>query len=239
MNTTEHPIIDNFNTVKEAITACAIEAGRDPESVKLIAISKKHPASAVNTILSTGHMDFGENQVQEAVNKIPQVNNPDVTWHFIGHLQSNKAKFIPGNFIWIHSLDSLKLAKNLNALAEEKGATINALVEVNIAHDPNKHGLAPEDVVSYVGELVAENLSCVKLRGLMGMGPHGAKSEILHTLFSNLRKLRDECIDKYGLTEFTELSMGMSGDYCEAIKEGATMIRVGTGIFGQRDYSKK
>lgn len=240
MNATQHSIINNFNMIKEEITACTINAGRDPGSVKLIAVSKKHPASAVNTVLSTtGHTDFGENQALEAIDKISQIDSPDVTWHFIGHLQSNKAKFIPGKFVWVHSLESMKLAKRLNALAEEKGATINALIEVNISYDPNKHGVTPEEVVSFVGELIAENLSCIKLRGLMGMGPHGANSDELQSIFSNLRKLRDECIEKYGLTEFTELSMGMSGDYREAIKEGATMIRVGTGIFGQRDYAKK
>ncbi|GAB4507841.1 MAG: hypothetical protein Tsb0026_04910 [Sulfuricaulis sp.] len=188
--------------------------------------------------IAAGQKDFGESTTQNALPKISQLAHPSIDWHFIGHLQTNKAKFIPGNFSWLHSLDSLDLARKLFRLALEQSATINILIEVNVTRDPKKHGITPEALPTFMEKLLKENLTALPLRGLMTIAPHDAPEKDIRACFAGLRRLRDDCQQHFGLKNFTELSMGMSGDYVEAIKEGATMVRVGTAIFGKRDYAK-
>lgn len=239
MNQTSDAIASNLFRVRQSIADAARLAGREPDEIRLIAVSKNHSHEAVAAAIANGHKDFGESTAQEALPKISHLANNSVTWHFIGHLQSNKAKFIPRNFSWLHSLDNPALARKLSRLAQEQSAKINILIEVNVSRDPRKHGIAPEALVKFLEQLLKEDLSGLSLRGLMTIGPRDAPEEEIRRCFASLRALRDECGKRLALPGFTELSMGMSGDYVEAIKEGATMVRIGTAIFGERDYSGK
>ncbi len=227
----------NLARVRDEIATAARAAGRRPEDIRLIAVSKTHPPEAVAAAIAAGQSDFGENTVQEALTKIPIYGS--VTWHMIGHLQSNKAKFVPGSFAWVHSIDSLKLAQRLSRQAAEKGVALDALFEVNVTRDPAKHGLAPEELAPVLDALLKEGHPGLRLRGLMTIGPYPATEADSRACFARLRELRDECRKRFGLQDFTELSMGMSGDYAAAIKEGSTMVRIGTAIFGERDYPQK
>ena len=226
----------NLARVRAEIATAAHAAGRKPEEIRLIAVSKTHPSEAVAAAIAAGQMDFGENTVQEALTKIPLYSS--ATWHMIGHLQSNKAKSVPGNFAWVHSIDSLKLAQRLSRQATGKGVVLDALFEVNVTRDPAKHGLPPEELAPLLDTLLKEGHTGLRLRGLMTLGPHPATETDSRASFARLRELRDDCRKRFGLKDFTELSMGMSGDYAAAIKEGSTMVRIGTAIFGERDYGK-
>ena len=229
-------VAGNLARVRAEIAAAARAAGRKPEEIRLIAVSKTHPGEAVVAAIAAGQMDFGENTVQEALTKIPLYKS--ATWHMIGHLQSNKAKSIPGNFGWVHSIDSLKLAQRLSRLAQEKGVVLDALFEVNVTRDPAKHGLPPEELAPLLDTLLKDAHPGLRLRGLMALGPYPATEADSRACFARLRELRDDCRKRFGLQDFTELSMGMSGDYAAAILEGSTMVRIGTAIFGERDHSK-
>jgi len=235
MHLTTH-IAANLERLRASLADAALRAGRHPQDVKLIAVSKTQPAEAVAAAIAAGQRAFGESTVQDALTKIPHFAGQALEWHFIGHLQSNKARFIPGNFAWVHSLTSLKLAQRLAHLAQEQNTIINALIEVNITRDPAKHGLAPEDVAPRLDELLKANLAGIPLRGLMAIGPHPATEFERRASFAALRQLRDDCAQRFALPAFTELSMGMSGDFVEAILEGSTMVRVGTALFGERNY---
>ena len=228
-------VAGNFARVRAEIAAAARATGRKPEEIRLIAVSKTHPPEAIAAAIAAGQMDFGENTVQEALTKIPLYAS--ATWHMIGHLQSNKAKFVPGNFAWVHSVDSLRLAQRLSRLAQEKGIVLDALFEVNVTRDPAKHGLPPEELAPLLDTLLKEGHPGLRLRGLMTLGPYPATETNSRACFAQLRELREDCRKRFELKDFTELSMGMSGDYAAAIKEGSTMVRIGTAIFGERDYS--
>lgn len=227
-------IAANLERLRATLADAAQRAGRHPADVKLIAVSKTQPAEAVAAAIAAGQRVFGESTAQDALTKIPHFAGQALEWHFIGHLQSNKTRFIPGNFAWVHSLTSLKIAQRLARQAQEQNTTINTLVEVNITRDPAKHGLAPEDVVPRLDELLKADLAGIPLRGLMAIGPHPATEFERRASFAALRKLRDDCARRFALPGFTELSMGMSGDFIEAILEGSTMVRVGTALFGER-----
>ena len=229
-------VAGNFARVRAEIAAAARATGRKPEEIRLIAVSKTHPPEAIAAAIAAGQVDFGENTVQEALTKIPLYES--ATWHMIGHLQSNKAKFIPGNFAWVHSLDNLKLAQRLSRLAQEKGVALDALFEVNVTRDPAKHGLPPEELAPLLDTLLKEGHPGLRLRGLMTLGPYPATETNSRACFAQLRELREDCRKRFELKDFTELSMGMSGDYAAAIKEGSTMVRIGTAIFGERDYGQ-
>ncbi len=229
-------IAANLERLRATLADAAHRAGRRPEDVKLVAVSKTQPAEAVAAAIAAGQRVFGENTVQDALTKIPQFAGQGLEWHFIGHLQSNKARFIPGNFAWVHSLASVKLAQRLARLAQEQNRSINTLIEVNIARDPAKHGVAPEDIAALLDQLLKANLSGIHLRGLMAVGPHPATESEQRAGFAALRKLRDDCVQCFALPGFTELSMGMSGDFVEAVLEGSTMVRLGTALFGERSY---
>ncbi len=239
MNQSFGDIASNLFRVKQSIAEAASVAKRNPDEIRLIAVTKTHSHEAVAAAIEAGHQDFGESTTQEALTKISRLANPSITWHFIGHLQTNKAKFIPGNFSWLHSLDDLDLARKLSRRARELSANINILIEVNVTRDPKKHGIAPRALPDFIEQLLKADLPALSLRGLMTIGPHAAPEKEIRECFASLRELRDECRTRFALSTFTELSMGMSGDYLEAIKEGATMVRVGTAIFGERDYPRK
>jgi len=230
-------IAANLERLRAALADTAQRVGRRPEEVKLIAVSKTQPAAAVAAAVAAGQRLFGENTVQEALTKIPQFAGQGLEWHFIGHVQSNKARFIPGNFAWVHSLDSVSLAQRLARLTQEQKTTVNALIEVNITRDPAKHGVAPQDLGPLLEQLLKTNLAGIQLRGLMAIGPHPATESERRASFAAVRTLRDDCTQRFALPGFTELSMGMSDDFIEAIQEGSTLVRVGTALFGQRTYA--
>ena len=238
MRQAAHSIAHNLGALRQTIADAARSAGRHSEDVRLIAVSKTHSAAAIEAAIAAGQREFGENTVQEAMTKIPRFADRLLTWHFVGYLQSNKAKFIPGNFSWLHSLDSVKLAERVSRVAVSTDAVVNTLVEVNITRDPATHGIVPEMLYALLDDLVKRELPGIKLRGLMAMGPHPASESEVRAAFANLRELRDMCRQRFGITDFAELSMGMSGDYVEAIKEGSTMVRIGTAIFGERIYAE-
>ena len=229
-------IVSNLTRIRDTIREVALHSARPPDAVKLIAVSKTHPTLMIEAAVSAGQTVFGENTAQEALPKIATLPERGLEWHFIGHLQSNKAKFIPGSFDWVHSLDSLKLAQRLSQAALEHNTVIHSLVEVNITRDPKKHGVAPEALLSLVEQFLKAELPGIALRGLMALGPHPASEPETRRAFAGLRRLRDACRKDFALAGFSELSMGMSGDYIVAIEEGSTMVRVGGAIFGDRVF---
>ena len=231
-------ITANLTRVRDTIHEAAVRAGREPSAIKLIAVSKTHPIPTLEATIAAGQKVFGENTAQEALPKIGALREHGIEWHFIGHLQSNKAKFVATNFTWVHSLDSLKLAQRLSRAALEHNVVIHSLIEVNITRDPKKHGVAPEALPSLVEQFLKAELPGIALRGLMAIGPHPASETEIRQAFADLCRLRDTCRQRFDLVGFNELSMGMSGDYAAAIQEGSTMVRVGTAIFGERDYRK-
>jgi len=224
----------NLRTVRERIRNAAMSAGRNPDEIRLIAVSKYITTPDINRAIEAGQHIFGESTVQDAMAKLPLLRNQANEWHFIGHLQTNKARHIPGNFTWLHTLDSLKLAHKLSTYAEASGVVLNTLLQINIADDPAKFGLPPESVYTFVDELLQADLNGIRLRGLMTIGRHESSIFGRHLAFSQLRKLRDACAARFGEDMFRELSMGMSGDYEIAVIEGSTMVRVGSIIFGAR-----
>lgn len=229
-------VVERYLRLKQEIADLARAAGRAPDSVRLIAASKTHPPETIQSLIEAGLTDVGENTAQEALPKIEHLRAHPLTWHFIGHLQSNKAKNIPGKFTWLHSLDSLALAGRLEKFAAGRDANLNVLIEVNIARDARKHGVAPDDLDPLLELLLRADLHHVTLRGLMTIGPHPAATAERHKHFCTLRRLCDTARSRLNLPLFDQLSMGMTGDYQQAVAEGATMVRIGTAIFGERDY---
>ena len=231
---TQINLAENLSSVQQKIQQCAENAGRDINDIRLIVVSKTRSLEEVKAVLALGINSFGENTIQDAMNKIPHINQ-DVDWHFIGHLQSKKAGKLPGYFQWIHSVDSIKLAKKLSTamLNNNKQAMLNCLIQVNVSAEPTKSGLQPDEVLPFLQQVIDMNLACLQWRGLMTIGVKGDEQQTRNA-FSLLKQLQQTCKAESGLQNFDQLSMGMSGDYCIAIEEGATMVRVGTSIFGQR-----
>jgi pyridoxal phosphate enzyme (YggS family) len=234
VTTVDTKIAENLSGVQRQIQQCAENVGRDSSAISLIAVSKTRSIDEVKAAISAGQRCFGENTIQDAMTKIPFVDG-DAEWHFIGHLQSKKAGKIPGYFQWIHSVDSIKLARKLSSamLNYSQNSFLNCLIQVNVSGEKSKYGLMPAEVRPLLQEILDLQLPCLKWRGLMTIGVKGDEHETRHA-FSQLRELQQNCRNEYALDEFDQLSMGMSGDYCLAIAEGATMVRVGTSIFGQR-----
>ncbi len=220
----------NLEEIEERIAAACEKAGRSRDEVKLIAVSKRKPFEAVIEAAEAGQILFGENRVQEAQTKIPMCP-PNLHWHLIGHLQSNKAKLAAsGLFRMIHSVDSEKL---LRALDEHAATPLPILIQVNVSGEGSKSGCSPEEAAGLIE--AANTCSQVEVHGLMTIPPFTPDPEKARGHFSNLWKLRDELQEKTG-TPLPELSMGMSNDFEIAIQEGATFIRVGTDIFGKREF---
>ncbi len=224
---------DRLERVRERIKKAADDCNRSVDSIHLIAVSKTMPAEIVREAIEAGVTDLGENYIQEAREKVNTLATCQVNWHYIGHLQSNKAKYAVRLFDLIHSVDSLKLAKELNKYAQKNDKIQSILVQVNVAREESKSGVYVEnsiELLKNIGQL--ENIA---VKGLMTMPPYFNAPEKVRPFFAALRKLRDQ-IRAEGIPGIAmdELSMGMTGDFEAAIEEGATMVRIGTAIFGER-----
>ncbi|MFD2257084.1 YggS family pyridoxal phosphate-dependent enzyme [Luteolibacter algae] len=225
-------ISEQLDEIQERIRRAAIAAGRHPDSVKLIAVSKTFPADAVLQAFKAGQKCFGESRLQEAAPKIGLLPE-GLDWHFIGRVQSNKVRKILPLFGSIHAVDSLKLAKYTDGVAGDLGVAPKAFLQVNIAGEVTKGGFAPEDLDRSIEEL--RFLKHLKIVGLMTIPPAVEEAGQSRVWFRKLRELRDEIVAKHSIG-LPDLSMGMSGDFEIAIEEGATHVRVGSAIFGMRDY---
>lgn len=223
-------IAHNLELVRERIARAAERAGRDPRSVRLVAVSKLHPAKAIREAYEAGQRDFGENYAQELVRKAEELTDvSDIRWHMIGHLQSNKARIVAPHMHMLHTIDSPKLAAELGRRLQALDRELDVLAEVNVARDPAKSGCAPEELERVLEGIRAQ--PALKARGLMTIPPPSEDPEGARPFFSALRELRDQ---HGGQDALPELSMGMTHDVEIAIAEGATIVRVGTAIFGER-----
>ncbi|GIV18769.1 MAG: YggS family pyridoxal phosphate enzyme [Armatimonadota bacterium] len=220
-------IAHNVATVRERIARACERAGRKPEEVTLIAVSKTVDVARIEQAIAAGIDHFGENYYQEAREKIPCIQAP-VHWHFIGHLQKNKARGVVPLFEWIHTVDDEELAQEIDRRAQVAGKRQRVLIEVNISREPQKYGVPPEEVL-LLAECIAQ-LPYVQLEGLMGMAPLVQEAEQARPYFAELRRLFENLPEACRV----HLSMGMTQDYEVAIEEGATMVRIGTAIFGPR-----
>ena len=226
-------IKNRLERVEHRIKEAALSCDRDPESVKLVAASKAVPVDLIRAGIKAGVTIVGENYVQEAKEKIEAIGRDNVSWHFIGHLQSNKAKYAVKLFDLIHTVDSLKLANELNKQAEKIGKVQSVLLQINTGMEASKSGLAAEDVMGLARHI--SGLKNLKVKGLMTIPPSFNAPEKVTPFFKELRHLRDKLRDeKIPGIQMDELSMGMTGDFEAAIREGSTFIRIGTAIFGKR-----
>ena len=234
MAETSVPVEQNIQEVRERIRAAEKRAGREPGSVKLICVTKTKPVPLLEEAYQAGERIFGENRVQEILAKKPLLPE-DVSWHMIGHLQTNKVKQVVGNAAMIHSVDSLRLAQEISRRAQEAGLIVPVLIEVNAAGEESKYGVRFEDTEALIREIAP--LPGLIVRGLMTVAPYTEDPETSRPYFSRLRQLSiDIAAKNIDNTDIYELSMGMSGDFEVAVEEGATFVRVGTGIFGERHY---
>ena len=225
---------ENFEEVEARIEAACRRSGRDRREVTLIAVSKTKPQEMIREIYDLGHRDFGENKVQELTAKY-EVLPEDIRWHLIGHLQTNKVKYIVDKVCLIHSVDSLKLAQTISREAVKHGCTVPVLIEVNVAGEESKFGVAPGETEMLIRQIA--ELPAVSVRGLMTIAPNVSDAEENRPVFRKLKELSvDIGAKNINNVTMSVLSMGMTGDYEVAVEEGATMVRVGTGIFGQRSY---
>ncbi len=228
-------IAENLASVEARIQAACQRAGRAREEVTLISVSKTKPVSDVREAMAAGARVFGENKVQEIREKTEAVTEP-LDWHMIGHLQANKVKYLPGKVCMIHSVDNLKLAETIEKEFAKHDLCIDILCEVNMAGEDTKFGLAPEETESFIRQLA--EFPHLRVRGLMTIAPFTEDAESNRVYFRGLKALRDAINEKQLLSEpMDTLSMGMTGDFEVAVEEGATMVRVGTAIFGKRDYA--
>jgi pyridoxal phosphate enzyme (YggS family) len=234
VNPAEDPLAERLARVRAQLAEAAEKAGRQPEEVALIAISKTHPAAVVKHLIELGATDVGENRVQEAEEKIAEVGRDKVRWHLVGHLQANKARRAVNLFDVVHSLDSIDLARRLDRLCGEEGREkLPVLIQVDLGQEETKSGIE-ETALWQLAEGVGE-LSRLELIGLMTLPPFFENPEDSRSFFRRLRELRDEFAVKGAFGERKgELSMGMTHDFRVAIEEGATMVRIGTAIFGER-----
>ncbi|MBW2328482.1 MAG: YggS family pyridoxal phosphate-dependent enzyme [Deltaproteobacteria bacterium] len=226
-------ICNNLDSIRTRIREVAEHCGRNPQEIRLVAVSKRMPAEAVAEAYSCGQVIFGENYLQDAREKIKQLE-PSLQWHFIGHLQTNKAKMAAELFQVIETVDRLKIARALNRHAGELEKTLEVLIQVNVGKEPQKSGMLPEKTKGLLQDI--QSLSNLKVRGLMTMPPYGREPEASRPWFRELKQLADQlaCKGLFEDNDAVELSMGMTGDFTVAIEEGATLVRVGTAIFGPR-----
>jgi pyridoxal phosphate enzyme (YggS family) len=224
---------ERLERVQERIRQAAEACNRPASDVRLVAVSKTMPVEIVKQAIDIGLTDFGENYIQEARDKIAALRAQPVTWHYIGHLQSNKAKYAVRMFDLIHSVDSLKLAKELDKYAKKIDKVQEILIQVNVAKEESKSGVYGEDTLQLVKDIA--RLENVAVKGLMTMPPYFNAPDKVRPFFKALRQLRDQIrSEDIPNVEMEALSMGMTGDFEAAIAEGATMVRVGTAIFGER-----
>ena len=228
-------IKENLKNVEEKICRACERAGRRREEVTLIAVSKTKPIEDIMEAYDAGIRDFGENKVQELCDKYEKLPK-DIRWHMIGHLQKNKVKYITDKVELIHSVDSFELAGEIDKRSGQKGVVSDVLIEVNIANEETKFGIRPESALQLVNQIM--ELSYVNVRGLMCIAPYVVVSDQNREFFKKMLKLDVDIISNLSNNiRMDVMSMGMTCDYETAIEEGATMVRVGTGIFGERDYS--
>jgi pyridoxal phosphate enzyme (YggS family) len=218
-------------SVRERIVGACEAAGRDPAGVRLVAVSKAHPVEAVDAALAAGLHDLGENRVHELEEKVAARGRDGVTWHMIGHIQSRKARRVTDLADWVHSVDSVKLAERLSVGAREAGVEVAALVQVNTSGEATKSGFSAEEAVDRIHELT--ELPGLRIEGLMTMAPFIDDERVLAQAFAGLRSLLERL---HGVTDAigAQLSMGMTNDLEIAIREGSTMVRIGTALFGER-----
>jgi len=228
-------ISENLSAIQQRIRAACERAGRAADSVTLLAVSKTHPPETIQAVAELGQISFGENKIQEAKAKIPLCPGR-CRWHFIGHLQSNKCRDAVDLFEMIQSVDSLALAQEINKRADAAGKTMKVLLEVNVAGESSKFGYAPEKLLDELKQINA--LPKIEIHGLMTIAPWTPEPEKVRPVFRKLRELKQRAEQELGAL-LPELSMGMSGDYEIAIEEGATIVRVGTALFGQRSTARK
>lgn len=227
------------NVVKNAANA-AIACGRVPEEINIIAVSKTHPLELIKKAMEAGINCFGENYAQEFRDKIAEMEVYDKTqpeWHYIGHLQRNKVKYVVPHAKLIHSVDSLKLAKEIAKHAKDNGVVQDILLQVNTSGEQSKFGCDPGEIFQLCSDV--KEIDELRVLGLMTIGSFTGNETIIRSEFNLLRSIRDELKDKLTGIDLKYLSMGMTGDYHIAIEEGATHVRIGTAIFGERDYSRK
>ena len=228
---------ENLANVEKNIEQACKNAGRSRDEVTLIAVSKTKPVEMLQEFYDENIRDFGENKVQELCSKMEQLPS-DIRWHMIGHLQRNKVKYIVGKVELIHSVDTYRLAEEINIQAKKQNVIVPILVEVNIAHEESKFGISAEDAILLVEEI--SKLENIRIKGLMTIAPYVENPEDNRLYFRKIKQLSVDITNKNIDNVFMEiLSMGMTGDYMVAIEEGATMVRVGTGIFGERNYKQE
>ncbi len=238
VNSTES-ILQNLEQVRSRIAHSARQAGREPQEVRLVVVTKTHPVHVIETLLAAGIRCIGESYIEEAVPKmVALAGRSDVEWHMVGHVQSRKARPVCENFQFLHSLDSLKLASHLNRFASELGKSLPVLLECNVSAEESKFGWPAWDEASWP-ELLSPfdqilALPNLEVRGLMTIAPLGVHPEGARPYFSRLRKLRSFLESKFQQAQWEELSMGMSADFEVAVEEGATMVRIGQAILGPR-----
>ena len=228
-------LYENYETVVENVKKACVRAGRNPEEVTVIAVSKTKPLSDIEELIAHGVTEFGENKVQEMTDKYEHVSKP-VHWHLIGHLQTNKVKYIIDKACLIHSVDSVHLAKEIEKEAAKKNVVVNVLIEVNIAHEESKFGINETDVYDLIEAI--KDFPHVHVMGLMTIAPFVENPEdnriYFHKMYQLSLDIKSKNIDNI---DMNVLSMGMTNDYEIAVEEGATMVRVGTAIFGARNYN--
>ena len=223
-------VTENLALIKDLLAAAATEAKRDPNTVKLLAVSKKQPVERILAAAALGQRDFGENIVQEALDKIRATAETGLTWHFIGHLQSNKTRLVAENFDWVHTIDKPKIARRLSDQRPEELGPLNVCLQVNVDAEPGKSGVSVDGLAELA--TACADLPRLRLRGLMCLPAIREGFAAQREPFATLRKLADELREQgYPLDT---LSMGMSADYRAAIFEGATIVRIGTALFGKR-----
>ncbi|MCQ2974810.1 MAG: YggS family pyridoxal phosphate-dependent enzyme [Bacteroidales bacterium] len=220
--------LNNFYNIKNTI----------PNDVLLLAVSKTKPEQDILNLYQIGQRDFGENKVQELTSKYNNLPK-DINWHMIGHLQTNKVKYIVPFIFMIHSVDSYKLLIEINKHAEKNNRIINCLLQLKVANEETKFGFSQQEIINLFQQNAFENLKNIKIRGLMGMATNTEDINEIDKEFGNVNSLFNNIKANYKVgEEFNQISMGMSGDYKIAIKNGSTIIRIGSSIFGERDYSK-
>ncbi|MDR9417538.1 YggS family pyridoxal phosphate-dependent enzyme [Gracilimonas sp.] len=231
----EQEIASNLSDIQQEINKTCEKVGRDPKDITLVAVSKTKPNEDILSAVTAGQLHFGENRMRELEDKMESIAKPDIVWHFIGNLQTNKIKYIADRVKWIHSVEKAKYLKEINKRAGKANRVVNALVQVNISNEKQKGGCKPGDVEKILES--ARDYKFVKVKGLMGMASFVDDSEEVRSEFKLLKKLFDEHQENNsGSVQLEHLSMGMTNDFKVAIEEGATMLRIGSAIFGARNY---
>ncbi len=224
----------NIGLIRKQIAVSAEKAGRDPADIKIVAVTKTLPTDVIMEAIDNGITDIGENKIQELCAKYETIGK-SCNWHMIGHLQTNKAKYVPGRVDLVHSVDSLRIAAELDKAAAKSGIVQDVLIQVNISMEPSKFGIMDTDIIDLARKV--SRLPNIKIRGLMTIAPYSSDPENARPVFAALRKIfidiRNHNIDNISMDY---LSMGMSGDFAVAVEEGANIVRIGTAIFGKRIY---